>query len=162
MFGQAKASLLVSNPHRQRFCTMARPFVPLNHEFSRLAVAAGPFSTASSTVCPSAPDAPLFRNTFSSACARLATDATDSIVRLLFAAVVQVADPFGRCPSPCATGIAFPGFVPGHAILVPFRAVGECEGQLPWSSASQSISPFALPACASFIASMRRSDFSAG
>src|ERR1019366_8298110 len=53
-----------------------------------------------------------------------------------------------------------PGFVPGHTILVPFRAVGECEGQLPWSSASQSISPFAPLAFASFIASMGRSDFS--
>jgi hypothetical protein len=29
MFGQAKASLLVANPHRQRFCTIAGPFVPL-------------------------------------------------------------------------------------------------------------------------------------
>jgi hypothetical protein len=35
-----------------------------------------------------------------------------------------------------------PRFVLGFAVLVPFRAVGECEGQLPWSSASQSISPF--------------------
>ena len=36
MFGQAKASLLVSNPNRQRICTIAGPFALLNHEFSGL------------------------------------------------------------------------------------------------------------------------------
>ena len=53
-------------------------------------------------------------------------------------------------------------FVPSPTIFVPFRAVGECEGQLPWSSAFQSISPFAPPTFAGFNACMRRSDFSTG
>jgi hypothetical protein len=44
------------------------------------------------------------------------------------------------------------GLVLRTASLVPLRAVGEHEGQLPWFCAFQSISPFALLAFTSFIA----------
>src|SRR5450759_2021005 len=43
----------------------------------------GAFASASSTVCPSTPGAPLLRTTFNSARARLASDATSSSSRLL-------------------------------------------------------------------------------
>ena len=54
------------------------------------------------------------------------------------------------------------GLVLRAANLVPLRAVGEHEGQLPWFCAFQSISPFALLAFTGFIAPTRRSDFSLG
>src|ERR1700684_1276018 len=43
----------------------------------------GAFASASSTVCPSTPGAPLLRTTFNSARARLASDATSSSSRLV-------------------------------------------------------------------------------
>src|SRR5450830_751502 len=48
----------------------------------------GAFASASSTVCPSTPGAPLLRTTFSSARARLASDATSSSSRLVSATPV--------------------------------------------------------------------------
>jgi len=47
----------------------------------------GAFASASSTVWPSTPGAPLLRTTFSSALARLASDATSSSSRLVSAAL---------------------------------------------------------------------------
>jgi hypothetical protein len=54
------------------------------------------------------------------------------------------------------------GLVLRVPVLVPLVAIGEREAQLPWFCAFQSISPFALLAFASFVATTRRSDFSPG
>ena len=99
----------------------------------------GAFASAASTVCPSTPGAPLLRTTFSSALARLASDATSSSSRLVSATLAagparllaprfmqQEAPPLG-----CVRGLGRPA---------PRRAVGEHEAQLPWSRPSQSIS----------------------
>jgi hypothetical protein len=67
---------------------------------------AGASSTTCSTLRPSTPGAPLFRNTFSNACARLLADATDSINRLSTA--VQVAGSIRPLPFAVCTKNRFP------------------------------------------------------
>jgi hypothetical protein len=54
------------------------------------------------------------------------------------------------------------GLVLRTVSLVPLRAIGEHEGQLPWFHAFQSISPLAPMAFTTFIATTGRSDFSLG
>ena len=62
----------------------------------------GAFASASSTVCPSTPGAPLLRTTFNSARARLASDATSSSSRLV--STTPAPGPLVSCSSLCAAG----------------------------------------------------------
>ena len=121
----------------------------------------GACASASSTVWPSTPGAPLLRITFSSARARFASDATSSssrsgsAARAAGPAVVlrlAVCSSHGRC-SDASDYLS---------VAAPLRAVGEHEAQLTVSRPSQPISPFAQPAFTGVIAPTKRSDFCMG
>jgi hypothetical protein len=71
-------------------------------------------------------------------------------------------DRSSSCASLCAAESFASRIRPGAFPFRPRRAVGEHEAHLPWSALSQSISPFALPAFAGLLATMRRSDFCMG
>src|SRR5271166_112957 len=122
---------------------------------------AGAFASASSTVCPSTPGAPLLRTTFNSAVARLASAAASSSNRLVSAALALGPLAFLRFAF-LQQKASLLGSVRALILSAPRRAVGEHEAQLSWSLLSQSISSFAPLAFASLLAPMRRSDFCMG
>src|SRR5271165_244155 len=117
---------------------------------------AGAFTSASSTVCPSAPGAPLLRTTFNSALARLASVAASSSSRLVSAALALGPVVFLRFAL-CSRKLRRSDASERSSFPPPRRAVGEHEAQLSWSLLSQSISSFAPLAFASLLAPMRRS-----
>ena len=118
-------------------------------------------ASASSTVCPSMPGAPLLRTTLSSARARLASDATSSSSRLVSAAQATVRADRLRFAL-CSRNARPLGCVRRPIAPAPVRAVGEHEAQLTVTRPSQPISPFAPRALPRFIAPTKRSDFWAG
>ena len=146
---------------------------PASKSRRRSASRRGACASASSTVWPSTPGAPLLRTTFSSARARFASDATSSSSRSGSAARCGArccrADAAGGRPGGrTCRGFALRcvqqpramlGSVRASPVVAPLRAVGEHEAQLTVSRPSQPISPFARPAFTGVIAPTKRSDF---